>query len=204
VPPVDEAAATPPGFLFLSGEEAAPDLPLRDPSPDDPEAEPRPSARRGPRIRGYRCENGHLNDPRSPTCRQCGAPIDERVGGLVAGPRPVLGTLVFDDGAAHLVDGGYLLGRAPDADERVRAGELSPIAIEDQTGSISHVHAEIRVSGWDVMVVDAGSHDGTYVSGPDEGQWTPLPPRRSRRLLPGARVRLGGRMFVFDSSSSVR
>jgi len=55
-----------------------------------------------------------------------------------------------------------------------------------------------------VMVVDAGSHDGTYVSGPDEGQWTPLPPRRSRRLLPGARVRLGGRMFVFDSSSSVR
>jgi hypothetical protein len=188
--------------LFLSGEEATPELPLRGPHPGDPEADPGTNDRRGPRIRGYRCENGHLNDPRSPTCRHCGSPIDERVGGLVAGPRPVLGALVFDDGAAHLVDGGYLLGRAPDADERVRAGELRPIALDDQTGSISHVHAEIRVSGWDVMVVDAGSHDGTY--GPGEGQWTPLPPRRSRRLLPGARVRLGGRMFVFDSSSSVR
>ena len=70
---------------------------------------------------------------------------------------------------------------------------------------MAHAHAEIRVSGWDVMVVDAGSHNGTYVSGPDEGQWTPLPPRRSRRLLPGTRVRLGGgRTFVFESSSTVR
>jgi hypothetical protein len=162
-----------------------------------------PTSRRGPRIRGYRCENGHLNDPRSPSCRECGAPIDERVGGLVAGPRPVLGRLLFDDGAAHLVDGGYLVGRTPEADERVRTGELRPIPIDDQTGSISGAHAEIRVSGWDVMVVDTGSEHGTYVSGPDEGQWTPLPPRRSRRLLPGARVRVGGRTFTFESSSTV-
>jgi len=54
------------------------------------------------------------------------------------------------------------------------------------------------------MVVDAGSQNGTYVSGPDEGQWTPLASRRSRRLLPGTRVRLGTRTFVFESSSTVR
>jgi hypothetical protein len=163
-----------------------------------------PNQRRGPRIRGYRCANGHLNDPRSPSCRECAAPIDERVGGLVAGPRPALGRLVFDDGAAHVVDGGYLVGRMPDSDERVRAGELRPIVVDDEAGSVAHAHAEIRVSGWDVMVVDAGSRTGTYVSSPDEGQWTPLPPRRSRRLLPGTRVRLGGRTFVFESSSTVR
>lgn len=168
------------------------------------EDEPPPDQRRGPRIRGYRCENGHLNDPRSPSCRECAAPIDERVGGLVAGPRPALGRLVFDDGAAHVVDGGYLVGGRPDTDDRVRTGELRPIVVADEAGSVAQAHAEIRVSGWDVMVVDAGSHNGTYVSGPDEGQWTPLPPRRSRRLLPGTRVRLGGRVFVFESSSTVR
>ena len=111
---------------------------------------------------------------------------------------------MFDDGAAHVVDGGYLVGRMPDSDERVRAGELRPIVVDDEAGSVAHAHAEIRVSGWDVMVVDAGSRTGTYVSSPDEGQWTPLPPRRSRRLLPGTRVRLGGRTFVFESSSTVR
>jgi FHA domain-containing protein len=186
-PPAQPSTATAPGLLF---------------QPPDGAAE-RPDQRRGPRIRGYRCENGHLNDPRSPSCRECAAPIDERVGGLVAGPRPALGTLVFEDGAAHVVDGGYLIGGRPDADDRVRTGELRPIVVDD--GSVAPAHAEIRVSGWDVMVVDAGSHNRTYVSGPDEGRWTPLPPRRSRRLLPGTRVRLGdGRTFVFESSSTVR
>ena len=185
-PPTDGSTTTTPSSLFERSDEATPT-----------------TERRGPRIRGYSCENGHLNDPRSPSCRECAAPIDERVGGLVAGPRPALGRLVFDDGAAHVVDGGYLVGGRPDTDERVRAGELRPIVVDDE--SVAHAHAEIRVSGWDVMVVDAGSHNRTYVSGPDEGRWTPLPPRRSRRLLPGTRVRLGdGRTFVFESSSAVR
>ena len=185
-PPTDGSTTTTPSSLFQPSDEAAPT-----------------TERRGPRIRGYSCENGHLNDPRSPSCRECAAPIDERVGGLVAGPRPPLGRLVFDDGAAHVVDGGYLVGGRPDTDDRVRTGELRPIVVDDE--SVAHAHAEIRVSGWDVMVVDAGSQNRTYVSGPDEGRWTPLPPRRSRRLLPGTRVRLGdGRTFVFESSSTVR
>ena len=203
-PPAVEGTATTPGPLFVEGSEAPPDGSERIPAPADPEAEETPGRRRGPRIRGYRCENGHLNDPRSPSCRECGAPIDERVGGLVAGSRPALGTLVFDDGGAHLVDGGYLVGRTPNVDERVRTGELRPIVVDDQTGSVSPAHAEIRVSGWDVLVIDNGSGNGTDVSGPDEGQWTTLPPRRSRRLLPGTRVRLGARVFVFESSSTVR
>jgi len=183
----------------LSGPPADQSVPDVQPGPDV--ADP---ARGGARIRGYQCENGHLNDPRSPTCRQCGATIDERAGGLVAGQRPPLGRLVFDDGEAHVVDGGYLVGRMPEVDDRVRTGELRPIILEDDVGAVSRVHAEIRVSGWDVIVVDTGSRNGTYVSGPDEGIWTALPPRRSRRLLPGARVRVGARMFVFESSSTVR
>jgi hypothetical protein len=194
-----------PGLLFRADGQttAVPDL---RPTPMPvPAAAPDPSRGGGAaRIRGYRCENGHLNDPRLPTCRQCGATIDERAGGLVAGPRPTLGLLVFDDGTAHVVDGGYLVGRMPEVDDRVRSGELRPIVVEDRAGSVSRVHAEIRVSGWDVVVVDTGSRNGTYVCGPDESAWTELPPRRSRRLQPGARVRLGARVFVFESSSPVR
>jgi hypothetical protein len=199
-----EATSTMPGLLFrVDGQTAAaPDL-RPNPMPV-PATAPDPGRGGGARIRGYRCENGHLNDPRLPTCRQCGATIDERAGGLVVGPRPTLGLLVFDDGAAHVVDGGYLVGRMPEVDDRVRSGELRPIVVEDRAGSVSRVHAEVRVSGWDVVVVDTGSRNGTYVCGPDESAWTELPPRRSRRLQPGARVRLGARVFVFESSSTVR
>jgi hypothetical protein len=199
-----EATSTMPGLLVrVDGQPTAvPDL---RPTPMPvPAAAPDPGRGGGARIRGYRCENGHLNDPRLPTCRQCGATIDERAGGLVVGPRPTLGLLVFDDGTAHVVDGGYLVGRMPEVDDRVRSGELRPIVLEDRAGSVSRVHAEIRVSGWDVVVVDTGSRNGTYVCGPDENAWTELPPRRSRRLQPGARVRLGARVFVFESSSTVR
>lgn len=201
-----EATSTMPGLLFRPDGDRADVKPA--PATSTPAVRPIPDVagptRGGARIRGYRCENGHLNDPRSPTCRQCGATIDERAGGLVAGPRPSLGRLVFDDGAAVVVDGGYLLGRMPEVDDRVRTGELRPIVVEDRAGSVSRVHAEIRVSGWDVILVDTGSRNGTFVSGPSEDTWTALPPRRSRRLLPGARVRVGARMFVFESSSTVR
>ena len=199
-----EATSTMPGLLFRSAglTTAVPDV-RQAPTPV-PEAVPDPGRGGGARIRGYRCENDHLNDPRSPSCRQCGATIDERAGGLVVGPRPALGLLMFDDGAAHVVDGGYLVGRMPEVDDRVRSGELWPLVVEDPAGSVSRVHAEVRVSGWDVVVVDTGSRNGTYVSGPDESAWTELPPRRSRRLQPGARVRLGARVFVFESSSTVR
>lgn len=198
-----------PGLLFRTRSDTAAAIPAPEISPTAFDrafdtAATTDQAAGGVRIRGYRCENGHLNDPRSPSCRTCGATIDERAGGLVAGPRPALGRLVFDDGMAHLVDGGYLVGRMPEFDDRVRSGELRPIALEDRVGSVSRVHAEVRVSGWDVIVVDSGSRNGTYVCGPDEDTWTALHPRRSRRLLPGTRVRLGARMFRFESSSTVR
>ena len=153
---------------------------------------------------GYLCANGHLADPRAPFCAVCGTPVDDRAGGLVEGSRPALGRLVFDDGATYTVDAGYLVGRMPEADDRVVSGDLRPIIVEDRTGSVSRVHVAIEISGWDVMLLDVGSRNGTFVAGPEESGWSPLPAQRGRRLLPGTRVRLGGRTFVFESSSGVR
>jgi FHA domain len=158
----------------------------------------------GPRTRGHLCARGHLNDPRSLFCVLCGIRMNERTGELVFGPRPPLGLLVFDDGATYTVDAEYLVGRMPDVDERVRNGSLRSIVVEDRSGSVSRVHAEVRVDGWDVLLVDNRSRNGTHIAGPGASAWTPVPTGRSHRLTPGTRVRLGSRTFLFESPSGVR
>jgi FHA domain len=175
--------------------------PEADTARGDTDGDPAPTAAL---TSGYLCTNGHLADPRAPFCGVCGTPVDDRASGLVEGSRPPLGRLVFDDGATYTVDAGYLVGRMPEADDRVLSGDLRPIIVEDGTGSVSRVHAAIEISGWDVMLLDVGSRNGTFVAGPEEKGWSSLPAMRGRRLLPGTRVRLGGRTFVFESSSGVR
>ncbi|MCU1663389.1 MAG: domain containing protein [Pseudonocardia sp.] len=167
-------------------------------------AEPRPAAGEEPQARGHLCPRGHLNDPRSQFCLQCGLRVEERSGALVAGARPPLGLLIFDNGATHTVDADYLVGRMPEADPRVRAGALRSLLIDDSSGAVSRVHAEIHINGWDVLLVDSGSRNGTFVAGPGEQAWTALPARQSRRLVVGTRVRLGGRTFLFESPPGVR
>lgn len=149
-------------------------------------------------VQGRECPRGHLNDPRSQQCSQCGARLDERAA-LVTGARPALGRLVFDDGASYTVDAEYLVGRMPESDERVSGGELRSIVVEDRSGAVSRVHAEVRIDGWDVMLADSGSRNGTFVAGPTQQGWSPLPPGKPRRLVPGTRVRMGGRTFVFET-----
>ena len=158
----------------------------------------------GPRTRGHLCARGHLNDPRSHFCVLCGIRMNERTGELVFGARPPLGLLVFDDGATYTVDAEYLVGRMPDVDERVRNGSLRSIVVEDRSGAVSRVHAEVRVDGWDVMLVDSRSRNGTHIAGPGANTWTTVPSGRSHRLTPGTRVRLGSRTFLFESPSGVR
>ncbi len=155
-------------------------------------------------ARGHLCSRGHLNDPRSHFCVLCGIRMNERTGVLVIGSRPPLGLLVLDDGATYTVDAEYLVGRMPESDERVRSGALRSIVVEDRSGAVSRVHAEVRVDGWDVVLVDSGSRNGTHVAGPGEPAWTTLPAGQSHRLVPGTRVRLGARTFVFESPSGVR
>ncbi|WP_246266363.1 FHA domain-containing protein [Pseudonocardia xinjiangensis] len=92
----------------------------------------------------------------------------------------------------------------PEADPRVRAGSLRSLLVEDPSGAVSRAHAEIRVNGWDVLLVDSGSRNGTFVAGPGESAWTALPPRQSRWLVAGTRVRLGGRTFLFEAPPGVR
>jgi pSer/pThr/pTyr-binding forkhead associated (FHA) protein len=121
----------------------------------------------------------------------------------VIGTRPPLGLLVFENGATYTVDADYLIGRNPQIDERVGSGELRSIMLEDLTGAVSRVHAEVRLDGWDVTVADSGSSNGTFVA-PAGQDWAELVPGEAHRLVPGTRVRLGDAVFSFESPSGVR
>jgi len=157
------------------------------------------AAATGARVRGYRCRDGHLNDPRGLFCAICGIRMAESTSVLVEGVRPPLGLLVFDNGASFSVDDNYLLGREPDVDERVRAGQLRPLVLFDSSGVISRRHAEIRLDDWDVLLIDCGSANGTLVAERDATEWSALVPAQPIRMLPSMQVRIGERSFVFES-----
>jgi hypothetical protein len=156
-----------------------------------------------PQALGHLCSRGHLNDPRSHFCVLCGIRMNERTGVLVTGPRPPLGLLVFDNGATYTVDAEYVIGRQPEVDERVRSGALRALAVDDHTGSVSRVHAEVRLEGWEVLLADAGSSNGTFLAPPGE-DWVQLEPEERRRLVPGTKARLGDCLFTYESPSGVR
>ncbi len=178
---------------------AAPPLPpgtRNKPQPVDP-AKPA-----GVIVKGFRCSRGHLNDPRVSFCSVCGIRMDQLTGILVNERRPPLGLLVLDIGSTFVLDDNYLLGRNPEIDEAVIAGLIRPIRVDDDSGNLSRVHAEIRLEGWDVVLVDRGSANGTYVAGPGQQGWSRLAPLQPFVLAPGTQVRTGRRMFTFESSQA--
>ena len=152
-----------------------------------------------PKVKGFLCSRGHLNDPRVLFCNLCGIRMAEKTGVFIEGVRPPLGLLVFDNGATVSMDADYLLGREPETDPRVQSGELRPLLVIDQTGGVSRHHAEIRLEGWDVLLLDTGSANGTLVAPQGAPQWSSLVPGQPVRLTPGMAVRMGSRQFAFES-----
>jgi hypothetical protein len=152
-----------------------------------------------PKVKGFLCSRGHLNDPRVLFCNLCGIRMAEKTGVFIEGVRPPLGLLVFDNGATVSLDADYLLGREPETDPRVVSGELRPLLVIDQTGGVSRHHAEIRLENWDVVLMDTGSANGTLVAPSGAPQWSSLVPNQPVRLTPGMAVRMGSRQFAFES-----
>jgi pSer/pThr/pTyr-binding forkhead associated (FHA) protein len=118
---------------------------------------------------------------------------------LARGPRPSLGRLDFDDGAAYELECDYVIGVEPALHQLVREGKAEPIALTDTQNLISRRHAAIRLEGWDVRVVDLGSRNYTFVRIPPGNDPMRLKTDESAVLKPGARVTVGDRSFVFFS-----
>ncbi len=150
-------------------------------------------------VGGIYCSRGHFNDPDALYCGVCGIGLVQQTHHVVQGARPPLGVLVLDDGLTYVLDEDYVIGREPGYDDDVREGRALPLAVEDPDGGISRAHAAVRLRGWEVIVCDKGSVNGTYVAPPGESVWTPLTPFQPMPITSGTRVQVGRRTFVYDS-----
>jgi hypothetical protein len=150
-------------------------------------------------VQGIMCSRQHFNSPDSAFCSSCGISMVHATHNLVRRERPPLGFLVFDDGSTFTLDDRYVLGREPESDPLVQSEEARPIALEDAQMSVSRVHAEIQLIGWDVQLLDRGSTNGTHLLNERGDGWDRLPPQQPRMVAPGSRVAVGQRTFVYES-----
>ncbi|QGG93633.1 FHA domain-containing protein [Actinomarinicola tropica] len=160
------------------------DAPATAPSPDAP---PAAAARTG-EIRAVRCPRGHAGPPTSITCRTCGLPIEDTT--VVAVPRPVVARLVFDSGLIVDVDRPQLIGRRPTAPPDV-AEIPNLVTVPSPDSDISRVHTAVRLEGWDVLVEDVGSTNGTEVRLPGQ-EATRLREHEPVLVVPGTEVTIAG------------
>ena len=150
-----------------------------------------------PIVLGVYCKNGHFGDPKARSCVVCGVSRGRRGPAPQPGPRPPLGALVLDDGSALELSTDCVVGREPAMDPAVVAGEAQPLGIVD--AAVSRVHARIHLEGWQVLLTDLGSVNGTRIRLPGKRSEQPLEPNVPVPLQSGTRVLVGTQGFQYEA-----
>lgn len=123
------------------------------------------TASTGPVVLSARCPQGHDNPPHAAICATC----EERLAEAPRqAPRPSLGTVQLPDGTILTLDRSVVFGRRPQA-TRVLKDDL-PQLVTLNGSSISRTHVEVRLEDWNVLAVDLGSSNGTYLNRPGQEQ----------------------------------
>lgn len=152
------------------------------------------AANGGSLVEAKCCSEGHVNAPTSAACTTCGEFMTPESSPIVHVPRPSLGHLVLDDGEVVLLDQELLLGRNPDRDDD--PDRATHRRIKTGGDKVSRTHLEVRFQGWDVLVADCGSTNGTFVVPHPGAQVVALDADRPHILEPGAVVYFGSRSFT--------
>ena len=139
------------------------------------------------------CQNGHANPPNSNRCRVCGSPVARRVPQFVAGP--VLAVLRASDGSTAEVDRPVLIGRAPSGD---RSSSRSPrlMPVPSPNHDISRTHLEVAPDGWQIVVTDLNSTNGTVLVRPGAVDRQQLAPGEPVPVQLGSVMELGDGVSV--------
>jgi hypothetical protein len=112
-----------------------------------------------------------------------------------------IGKLTWDNGQVHELAGPALVGRDVAADEAVASGELVGIVPSGQNDSMSRVHAELRLRGGEVVVIDRGSTNGTFVWDEAARAWQRLAPGEPHVVRAGTVLAFGERTATFEALS---
>ena len=116
----------------------------------------------GPAVQAVVCAAGHASPPHFQRCRVCGVSVD---GPPVMVARPVLGSLSFSDGTQVALDRPAVIGRNPKL-EGAMPSEIPAIVKLDVGQGLSRSHALVRIEGWQVLLEDLNSANGTIVQAP--------------------------------------
>lgn len=138
-------------------------------------------------VQASLCASQHPNPPAAGLCRVCGGAVSPTLVNVV---RPPLGVLRFSTGAQTRLERPLLIGRNPKVSGMM--GTELPEAVQLDVGSgLSRTHLAVRLEGWQVLVEDLNSANGTVVSLPGQLPRR-LHPGEPVLLEPGASVDLGG------------
>ena len=186
--------------------------PEPDPTPDRDPADPdrtvdraallattpgTPGPPTGPTVLAVLCLRGHPNPPTSATCRICGREVPEQQ--AYETPQPPLGVLRLSTGDIVRLDRGVIIGRAPQAPPGLPP-ELQPhiVRIASPQRDLSRNHVQVVVEGWQVILRDLDTTNGTTVT-PPGGTTTKLRGSDPMVLEPGTVVNLADEVtFTYE------
>lgn len=106
------------------------------------------------------CPQGHANPPSRALCADCGADIDAEPREVA---RPSLGRMHASTGEVLDLDHALIIGRQPSV-SRVLGGVVPRLVqVQSASGDISRSHVEVRLDGWNVVLVDLMATNGTVL-----------------------------------------
>ncbi len=149
-----------------------------------------------PMLAARVCKSGHVNAPSRANCEVCEIFLPAGPEGVSFVPRPSLGTLAFDDGRTVELTSDVMIGRNP-----TRNGDhWIPVIIDGDR--LSRTHLTVRCNAWEVMLEDAGSHNGTVVISSEGSQPVALVAGTPHLIEPGATAYFGSSSFRFEARQS--
>ena len=144
-------------------------------------------------IMAVLCQYSHASPQNATFCRICGSPIAPQGPRLIT--RPVLAVLRSSDGATVEVDRAVLIGRAPSSHlSSARAPRL--MTVPSPGHDISRTHLEVAPDGWQIVVTDLNSTNGTVLVRPDAADRQQLTSGEPVLVQLGSLVELGDGISV--------